>query len=478
MRKVMFLANMHAARKCLFVLLAFFAGALVSSRTQAQGKIVGYYAAYKASVLPYNQVEYSNLTDIDVAFAFPNADGSIGFIDPRIPFPQLVNAAHAAGKRVLISLGGAANSTYFPSVTADSAVQAKFIDNIVAFIDTNDYDGVDIDWETPANAQQTAHLTAFVQSVRTAFDRIDSSRLITMAIPATSYGGQHFDYKSLTPYVDWYNVMCYDFVGSWVRYAGHNSPLYQAPNDPNQAGSDSSAVYYNISRGIPGNKLVLGVPFYGDVFNASGLYMTGTWTGNTVYSDVMNDINSGWTYKWDGVSEVPYLTNSASTQFITFEDTNSIKLKTEFSIRQGLGGIMIWELSQDLYNGRQPLLEAIAETMRGLTAIESAPTAVAGFKLLGNYPNPFNPTTAISYRLSPQAGSSTAVSHVSVKIYDVLGREVAELVDSRQDPGMHTVIFNAAGLTSGVYFYRVVASSIEPPGAGRCTATGKMVLMK
>lgn len=455
------LSNLKKIRASILLIVLF--GVFISGSSSAQQRTVGYYAAYKASVLPYSAVEYSNLTDINVAFAYPNADGSLGYADPGMPFPQLVSAAHAAGTKILISLGGAVNSTYFPSVTADSALQAKLIDNIVAFIGTNGYDGVDIDWETPANAQQTAQQTSLVREMRARFNDVNPSWLITMAVPPTSYGGQHFDYANLTPNVNWYNVMCYDFVGSWVQYSGHDSPLYQASNDPNQAGSDSTAIVYNISRGIPRDKLVLGVPFYGDKFNATGLYKAATWTANTLYSDAMNDINSGWTYHWDSVSAVPYLTDPGSTQFVTFEDTNSVRLKTEFSVRQGLGGIMIWELSQDLYNGRQPLLETIANATRGLTGVQASPVTVRSFRLYDNYPNPFNPMTAIGYQLS-------AVSNVTLKVYDVLGRRVATLVNARQNQGTYVVTFDGSGLASGVYLYRL--------DAGAHAATGKMVLLK
>ncbi len=85
------------------------------------------------------------------------------------------------------------------------------------------------------------------------------------------------------------------------------------------------------------------------------------------------------------------------------------------------------------------------------------------YALLQNYPNPFNPTTAISYQLK-------AVSYVSLKVYDALGKEVAILVNRTESPGTYTVSFNASGLPSGVYFYRL--------NAGNYTATNKMVVVK
>jgi len=83
--------------------------------------------------------------------------------------------------------------------------------------------------------------------------------------------------------------------------------------------------------------------------------------------------------------------------------------------------------------------------------------------LKANYPNPFNPTTTISYQLAKN-------SLVRLKIYDVLGREVATLVDSNQQKGSHQITFNASQLASGIYFYRL--------RAGDKVIVKKMLLMK
>lgn len=99
----------------------------------------------------------------------------------------------------------------------------------------------------------------------------------------------------------------------------------------------------------------------------------------------------------------------------------------------------------------------------GITGIEDHPSNPDEYKLYNNYPNPFNPTTVLSYSL-PQSSFTT------LKIYDVIGNEVAVLVNEMQTAGIHQVVFNAVDLPSGVYFYSLQAGSFNQ--------TKKMILMK
>ncbi len=78
-------------------------------------------------------------------------------------------------------------------------------------------------------------------------------------------------------------------------------------------------------------------------------------------------------------------------------------------------------------------------------------------ELLQNYPNPFNPTTTIEYTVSGARGQGLGASEVRIVIYDMIGREVATIVNARQAPGSYTVKFDGSGLASGVYFYRLTA---------------------
>jgi hypothetical protein len=85
------------------------------------------------------------------------------------------------------------------------------------------------------------------------------------------------------------------------------------------------------------------------------------------------------------------------------------------------------------------------------------------FRLYQNYPNPFNPNTVISWQLP-------AKSHVLIKVYDMLGKEVAQLIDEEKPAGTYKIIFNASSLASGIYFYKIQTNSFSN--------VKKMVLLK
>ncbi len=114
-------------------------------------------------------------------------------------------------------------------------------------------------------------------------------------------------------------------------------------------------------------------------------------------------------------------------------------------------GSVLWEVEGD----------PLDQLFEGMDLSQAA--TVSEFALLGNYPNPFNPTTVLSYQLQ-------AASRVNLAVYDISGRKVAGLVDGWRDAGIHEVTFDASNLASGVYIYRLEA--------GDFTASGKMVLMK
>jgi GH18 family chitinase len=248
--------------------------------------------------------------------------------------------------------------------------------------------------------------------------------------------------------------------------SGYNAALYPHTTSPtNQDYSiEQSMMYLHGTRFIPYSKLVLGVPFYGKYFlgaaNINSLYISAL---PVAYYQIMN--LNGWTRIWDDTAKVPYLMNGSSV--ITYDDSMSIAFKCQYAKTKGLSGIMIWELSQDVIGQTQPLLDVVSNQV--LTSVKDnvqlQNILVNKFTLYNNYPNPFNPTTTIRFYLPIS-------SFMTLKVYDVLGREVATLAHEERSSGEGFVIFDAStyGLSSGVYFYRMQA--------GMYSETKRLVLMK
>jgi hypothetical protein len=120
------------------------------------------------------------------------------------------------------------------------------------------------------------------------------------------------------------------------------------------------------------------------------------------------------------------------------------------------------------FKGTAPDLGAFE--FEGTVAIENSGSLPNGFSLFQNYPNPFNPATTIKYTVPAGETQNLASLRVTLKIYDVLGRNIATLIDGLQSPGQYSVVFNASNLPSGIYLYTLQA--------GKFIETKKMMLLK
>jgi len=432
-----------------------------------QNRVIGYYPMWKRASLPPQAVTFNYLTHLNHAFSWPLPDGSIRSSDAVVD-TGFINTTHRAGRKVLLSFGGASQSGNFASVTADSALRRTFITTIVNHLATYNYDGADIDWEGPQSVSDRTNELTFIRELRSAFLAAHPDWLITMAVGVTDYSGRWHDFASLKLYVDWFNAMAYDFHGSWSNHAGPNAPLYPSPLDAIDGSVDQGITYLNGTRGIPGSQLTLGMPFYGKQFQAAAMYAPKTEpTIDLVYSDVINRLAQNWVYTWDSVSHVPYLISPSGNAVITFEDSTSLSRKCEYAKTKKLSGVMIWEVSQGVIPAGQPLMDAVGKAMTAPSNVPQSPeiTLAKEFILYDNFPNPFNPATNIKFEIP-----TAKLGFVSLKVYDLLGREVVTLVNEVGRPGVYTAQWDAGEAASGVYFYRLEA--------GAFVQTKRMLLLK
>jgi hypothetical protein len=280
---------------------------------------------------PPSSIDYNKITHLLLAFSLPNGGGSVtGFVPGGV-----VSAAHAAGVKVLASVGGANHAAAFPGIAGNAGSRTTFANSLKSICDNNGLDGVDIDWEYPLTVQDSANFTLLLKAVRTAV----GSKLITIDIAADAEKGA-FVHKSALLIPDFVNVMSYDFTGSFPgSVVGQHSSYAKATSNLN----------YWRAKGVPKNKLILGVPFYGKDFNQGG--------EPVAYKTIMAN-NPNVSLDADSVGRCWY--NGVTT----------IKKKATYVAQMEYGGIMIWESSQDA-SGNKSLLTALN------SGLEAIPLALA-----------------------------------------------------------------------------------------------------
>ena len=146
-------------------------------------------------------------------------------------------------------------------------------------------------------------------------------------------------------------------------------------------------------------------------------------------------------------------------------DANTFRY-TDYDIRLGSGEYIYYYVKKNGSTNHSNIVDTRGYFYK--ESVKNSKTVAYNFTLSQNQPNPFNPTTTIKYSI-PNVGTPQ-FAHVQLKVYDVLGRKAAVLVNENMPPGNYEVEFNASNLASGIYFYRLQAEGY--------TLTRKMMLIK
>jgi ligand-binding sensor domain-containing protein len=233
-------------------------------------------------------------------------------------------------------------------------------------------------------------------------------------------------------------------------FAGTKGDVFLSTNSGTSWREENSGLPYSSVTSFAAN----GTNLFAGTHNGVFRYSDGSWI----------DANSGLTNMWVSTLAVSGTKLFAGTNSGVFVATESGTNWT--AVNAGLTDTNVYALTvsdANLYAGtdggvfRRPLAEMIASV--GLSTNELP----REFQLLQNYPNPFNPSTTIKFELPK-------ISHVTLTVYDILGRQVSALVNDRMDAGVHEIKFDGSNLASGVYFYRLQA--------GDFVATKRLLLLK
>lgn len=282
-------------------------------------RVVGYLPDW--SYQAYRNLDFSTLTHINIAFCNPDTSGNISCYIPDDELNKIVETAHANGVKVLAALGGGGGCDNYPPLLSSTDSMNAFNEKIMAYCEKYNLDGIDLDIELGSSSSIWDNYGEWCQSLRKLCDERDF--LMTTATAqwvAVRVSAETFEL------FDFINVMAYDNDGDPSSHASYEFAV-------------ESLKYFNIQRGIPKNKLVLGVPFYGRGYNADGSL---NWNSYVSFSELIS--SDAENYNRDEYNGVAY--NGAA----------SIAEKCSFA--KDYGGIMIWEISQDA-SGEYSLLQVI-----------------------------------------------------------------------------------------------------------------------
>ncbi|ESP91076.1 glycoside hydrolase family 18 protein [Pseudoalteromonas luteoviolacea] len=338
-------------RNCIAALTVACIGSIATSAVSAEScpRVEGFYSTWDypaGGELDVSDLATEQLTHIIVAFAYPHSDGTMDTTEADRYIDDIVEHAHANNTGVMLSVGGAG----VDFLSMDAQARSNLVDNLVAYAELHQLDGIDVDWEdwstyNQPNPIESAYLLNLVKELR---EKLPQHLEVSVDVQAGGWSGINF-HKDLDEYADIIRFMAYDYTGGWGgspknHHAAweyiHGGLVHPAP------WSQSMITKYEVA------KTSLGIPFYNKSFPVvSGPVKT--LTAREIVDVIVKgegiDYNQGF-YELDN--------------YVHFWETPELlKTKTDFVSENGYPGIFIWELHQDSRDEDYKLLDVIAKEL-------------------------------------------------------------------------------------------------------------------
>lgn len=258
--------------------------------------------------------------------------------------------------KVTLSVGGwtYSQSGHFNFVT-DAGKRATFISSALQLIEDYGFDGLDIDYEYPSNSAQGQGFADLVTDLRTAIDQYAAKKgdtvpyTLSAAVSAGPANYQFLNVAQMDKALSFWNLMAYDYAGSWLDYADNQANLYGGVRT---GVSTDSAVQWFLSEGATAAKIVMGIPLYGRAFeNTAGIGASYSGIGpGTIEAGIYsyNTLPLAGAQVFENLTDVTsYSYDSAKKELVSYDTPHIASLKAQYVNTKGLGGGMFWELSTD-----------------------------------------------------------------------------------------------------------------------------------
>jgi len=349
----------------------------VATSTPLQSHEVFGFAPYW-TLSQSSSYDVADLTTVAYFSIGVNPDGSFAQSGPgwsgfeSQDFTNLVNRAHAAGDRVVLTVSDFDQSS-LDQLTSSPPAAARLAAAVLSAVESKNLDGVNLDLEGEGSGDQVG-LTSLVQEVSTTLHAANSHYQVTMDTYPSSAGdpGGFYNVSALAPWVDGFFVMEY-------QYNLQSGVSAQSPITSSEFSNEETLQQY--TSAAPASKVILGVPYYGLDWNTTNGTQQATSTGGEPSALTVAYIASqGHSVYWDPVTDTPWTSYQVGDQWheTYFEDPTSVYMETQLAERFGIAGMGIWALGMD--NNDPAMMAAILgnapakkDTLAGPTSTSASP---------------------------------------------------------------------------------------------------------
>lgn len=345
------------------------ASTLSSTAQKSKPVIIGYVGGFRGNIIEPSSIDANALSHINYAFV-DIKDNRAWLRNEKtdtVNFRKLNELKNInPDLKIMISIGGWTWSKNFSDAVLTDTSTQNFAQSAVDIVSKYNLDGVDIDWEYPGmigdsnvyRPQDREHYTYLFKNLREKLDSLSKQTpkkyFVTTAIGNSPAFLQHTQLEVAQQYLDYINLMSYDFNEGYDNMAGHHTNLFTPSNMPYISSADVAV--QNLKKiGVRLSKVVMGIAFYGkgtivESSKNNGLYQIPLKAvrggGYTYLKDSVVNKN-GFVRYWDDEAKAPYLFNADKKIFITYDDEESVKAKCDYIKKHKLAGAMFWEYSSD-----------------------------------------------------------------------------------------------------------------------------------
>lgn len=299
-----------------------------------------------------------------------------------------IHKKHHRNLKTILSIGGWTYSPNFAPALSSVSGRTTFAQTAVQILEDIGFDGLDVDWEYPSNEEEADSFVSLLAEIRDLLNKAEMKRstptkfYLTIACPA---GPQHLSVlkaREMDQYLDFWNLMAYDYAGGFSNTTGHQANLHY--NQRNAASTplntDDAINFYTSNTATPG-KVVLGMPIYGRAFLntagpgapyqgiGDGSFEAGIWDYKALprpNCDEVFDpvIGASWCYGPGNNG------TTGNGTMVTYDTPVMTQQKASYTLERGLGGGMWWETSSDKPAGNGSLIETFLTSIGGYGALK------------------------------------------------------------------------------------------------------------